>query len=132
MLERGPCGEKVGHYTEVEEEKVPENMGSYTTVRWVISEKDGAPTYAMRVFRIGVGGHINPHSHPWEHEIFVLKGQGTVRIGERHYEVGEGFFLYIPPNVVHEYWNTGITPWEIICTIPNRPSVDRKEPIERC
>ncbi|MCE4614670.1 MAG: cupin domain-containing protein [Desulfurococcales archaeon] len=127
-----PCGAKVLHYTEVEEERVPDKMGSKTTIRWLISEKDGAPTYAMRYFRIGPGGHINAHSHPWEHEIFVVKGQGVVRIGEKHYQVGEGYSIYVPPNIIHEYWNTSLEPWEIICTIPNKPSVNEDKPVEKC
>ncbi|WP_236698193.1 cupin domain-containing protein [Pyrodictium occultum] len=123
-MERGPCGEKVGRAVDVEAseasvggEKLP---GVY--IRWLVSDKDGAPTFAMRMFTAEPGSHIPGHSHPWEHEIFVLSGSMRVRIGEREYAVGQGDFLYIPPNVHHEYFvgDKGVV---FLCMIPLKPSV---------
>ncbi|MCE4619944.1 MAG: cupin domain-containing protein, partial [Desulfurococcales archaeon] len=71
-----PCGEKVTHYTSVPEEPVPEEMATGTTIRWLISDKDGASNFYMRMFRMEPGAHIKAHFHPWEHEIYVLEGSG--------------------------------------------------------
>lgn len=122
----GPCGEKVGHYSIVKNEPVPENMATNTWIRWLIRKEDGAPTFAMRLFEVEPGGHIKAHHHPWEHEIFVLEGIGDVRIDNRVYRVTSGFFIYIPPNVEHEYWNRGSTPLKFICIIPHKPSTEDK------
>ncbi|MCD6196772.1 MAG: cupin domain-containing protein [Staphylothermus sp.] len=115
----GSYGEKLGHYTLVKKEKVPEDMAEKTWIRWLIRKEDGAPNFAMRVFEVESGGHIKAHSHPWEHEIFVLEGVGDIRIGDRVYRVTSGFFIYIPPNVEHEYWNKGDKPLVFICLIPH-------------
>ncbi len=115
----GPYGEKLGHYTLVKKEKVPEDMAEKTWIRWLIRKEDGAPNFAMRVFEVEPGGHIKAHSHPWEHEIFVLEGVGDIRIGDRVYRVTSGFFIYIPPNVEHEYWNRGDKSLVFICLIPH-------------
>ncbi len=115
----GPYGEKLGHYTLVRKEKVPEDMAEKTWIRWLIRKEDGAPNFAMRVFEVEPGGHIKAHSHPWEHEIFVLEGVGDIRIGDRVYRVTSGFFIYIPPNVEHEYWNKGDKSLVFICLIPH-------------
>ncbi len=115
----GPYGEKLGHYTLVKKEKVPEDMAEKTWIRWLIRKEDGAPNFAMRVFEVEPGGHIKAHSHPWEHEIFVLEGVGDIRIGDRVYRVTSGFFIYIPPNVEHEYWNKGDKSLVFICLIPH-------------
>ena len=115
----GPYGEKLGHYTLVKKEKVPEDMAEKTWIRWLIRKEDGAPNFAMRVFEVEPGGHIKAHSHPWEHEIFVLEGVGDIRIGDRVYRVTGGFFIYIPPNVEHEYWNKGDKSLVFICLIPH-------------
>jgi len=127
MYLKGPCGEKVGHYTDIIEENVQPDMASGTTIRWLIRKEDGAPTFAMRLFKVSRGGHINAHKHPWEHEIFVLRGRGKVRIGSREYAVQQGYFLYIPPNIEHEYWNTGGEELEFICVIPHSPTVPEEE-----
>ncbi len=130
IIGKGPCGEKIGYYELVEEQKVPDDMGTQTFVRWLIKEDDGAKAFAMRLFTIKPGGHINQHHHPWEHEIFVLEGVGEIRIGSRVYRVSQGFFIYVPPNVEHEYWNKGDKDLKFLCMIPLKPTVNSDEKIE--
>jgi len=126
----GECPVKVVHFSQVEEEKVPEDMATGTTIRWLISEKDGARNYYMRLFTMAPGGHIRGHFHPWEHEIFVLEGSGRVRIGSKTYDVGEGYAIYIPPNVEHEYW-AGQEGMKFLCIIPAGPTAEKvEEPVE--
>jgi len=90
-------------------------------IRVLISSEE-APTYAMRVFEMDPGGHIPRHSHPWEHEIFVLRGVIRVAVGDRIFVVGPRTAIYIPPNVPHEYWCESNDGAEFICTIPNKPT----------
>ena len=125
-----PCGEKVGHYSVIEEDRVSEELAEKTWIRWLIRREDGAPTFALRMFRVEPGGHIKEHFHPWEHEIYVLDGVGEVRIGSRVYRVSSGFFLYIPPNVPHEYWNRGVRDLVFLCIIPHEPSVGERGRVE--
>ncbi len=108
--------EKVVHYTQVEKERVENANGTW--IRWLITERDGAPNFAMRLFEVEPGGHIPAHKHPWEHEIFVLEGEGRIRIGDNNYVVKPGYVVFIPPDIVHEYWNTGKTFLKFICVIP--------------
>ncbi len=112
--------EKIIHYSEVKPEEVKGAVK--TRIRVLISEKDGAPTYAMRIFEVDPGGEILEHTHPWEHEIFILKGKLRLKIGDKYYEVSEGTAIYIPPNVPHAYWNIGQEVAVFICTIPIKPS----------
>ncbi len=88
-------------------------------MRVLIGEND-APTYLMRVFEVDPGGVIPNHAHPWEHEIFILKGTLKLRIEDKEYIVQEGHAIYIPPNVPHEYENIGNTTAIFICTIPKQ------------
>jgi quercetin dioxygenase-like cupin family protein len=127
---RGSCGEKVVHYTEVEESPVPEDMAKGTYIRWLVSKEDGAPTFYMRLFRTEKDAHIKAHYHPWEHEIFVLSGKLEVRIGSKTYHVQEGTVIYIPPNVEHEYWS--LEESSFLCIIPARPSAEKTEEPIKC
>jgi quercetin dioxygenase-like cupin family protein len=123
------CG-KVIHYSMVEAEDVPEDMASKTKIRWLIGPKDEPPSFYMRMFEVEAGGHIKAHFHPWEHEIFVLRGSGRIRIGESIYKVGEGYVVYIPPNVEHEYW-AGEEGLVFLCMIPRNPTASEvKEPVK--
>lgn len=120
MVIKGSSGEKIGHYSEIPAEPVGEDMATGTTIRWLIHKEDGALLFAMRMFEVRPGGHIKAHKHPWEHEIFILEGKGRIRIGEKSYDVSEGYFVYIPPNVEHEYWNTSDSVLRFLCIIPHR------------
>ena len=51
-------------------------------VRWLVGPGDGAPNFAMREFEVAPGGHTPRHSHPYEHEVFVLQGSGVVYEGD--------------------------------------------------
>jgi len=94
---------------------VPQASGTY--IKWVFSPKDGAPNFSMRLFRVEAGGKIPEHSHPWEHEILVLRGRGRIRIGSEEFEVGEGSAIYVPPNEPHEY--LAHEEMLFLCMIPN-------------
>ena len=87
------------------------------TKRDVITDKDGAPNFAMRVFEVGPGISTPLHSHPWEHEVFILSGQGVV-ISEQRETKKEGSVIFIPPNEPHHFTNKGNEPLRFVCLIP--------------
>lgn len=125
----GPCGEKVGYSDAVEEEGL--NAGGKKLegvyIKWLIGKNDNAKVFALRIIRMEPGSHIPAHRHPWEHEQYILEGEGVFRIGSRKYRVEPGMFLYIPPNVEHEYWNTGDKDLVFICLVPLKPSASEEE-----
>ena len=46
---------KIIHYDEVELEPVTAEGAEKAQIRWLIAQKDGAPTFAMRMFEIELG-----------------------------------------------------------------------------
>ena len=72
---------KVCHFDQVERKPVhmPDTVGCH--VRWLVDETDGAPNFAMRQFDVAPGGYTPRHSHPYEHEVYVLEGTGEVYEG---------------------------------------------------
>ena len=110
--------EKVVHYTEVKLEKVVGEDTSKTSVRWLISDKDEAPTFAIRLFTIEQGGNSPYHKHSWEHEIFILEGEGEIIIGEKSYHISPGYVVFIPPNIKHTIRNHAPKTLKFLCLIP--------------
>jgi quercetin dioxygenase-like cupin family protein len=106
----------VSHISKVEKELV--ETADKVWIQWLITDREGARNYVMRLFTVEPGGKIPEHQHPWEHEIFVLKGKGVIGTPDQEVEVSEGNFLYIEPNILHWYRNTGKTEWQFICVIP--------------
>ena len=108
------------HYTDVEAE-VPDVEGvKDVTIRWAISKKDGAENFAMRLFEAQPGGHTPLHQHDWEHEVFIVKGSGTLRDKEKEHLFKQGDFIYVHPMEWHQFANTGDEPLQFICVIPNK------------
>lgn len=109
---------KAIHYTEVPAQVFGDEAPG-TTIRWVIDEvHDGAPNYALRVIEVAPGGHTPRHAHPYEHENFVIEGQGRVLLNGQWHEVGPGSVIFVPAGMEHTYENTGEMPFRFLCGIP--------------
>jgi quercetin dioxygenase-like cupin family protein len=89
------------------------------TVRQLLNESDGAPTFAMRQFEVAPGGHTPRHSHDYEHEVFVLEGSGVVFEGDKQHKLAAGDVVLVKPNEIHQFRNTGDNPMKFLCLIPN-------------
>ena len=102
-------------YREVREEPVGEDK----SIRWVIGQPEGAPNFAMRVVEFQPGAVFEMHDHPYEHEIFVLEGEGVVEGPAGEITMRPGVALYVPPDEPHGYRNTGAGVLRFICVIPH-------------
>lgn len=105
-------------YTDVKRTKVEEDGVTGVTMRWVISEKEGADNFALRVFTVEPGGNTPLHTHDWEHEVFVLKGHGSTYSDGDYVPMNAGDVIFVAPNELHQFKNTGDTELEFICLIP--------------
>lgn len=109
---------KVTHYTDVPAKAFGDEAPG-VAIRWVIDEQnDHAPNYALRVIEVAPGSHTPDHSHPFEHENFVIEGQGRVLIGEEWHDVKVGDVILVPAGVRHTYANTGSGDFKFLCGIP--------------
>ena len=89
------------HYLDEQPEKVDMDGAKGAVIRHVISEKDGAPNFNMRVLSIEPGGESPNHSHPWEHEFFILTGSGVGVVDNKEANIGPGDAIFVPAGVQH-------------------------------
>jgi quercetin dioxygenase-like cupin family protein len=108
---------KIFHYQNVEPENADEGA-SKTKVRWLITKETGAENFAMRMFEVEPGGYSPFHSHPWEHEVFILNGEGLVVGEEQETKFGAGNVVFIPPNEKHQFKNNSETTIKFLCLVP--------------
>ncbi|MCD5416336.1 cupin domain-containing protein [Candidatus Bipolaricaulota bacterium] len=90
----------------------------HTTKRVLIGPEQGAKNFVMRLFSMKEGGCSPYHTHPWEHEVFVLSGSGTVKAIDKMTAVSVGDFVYVPGNEEHQFLNAGKEPFEFLCLVP--------------
>jgi len=77
------------------------------TARWVITASQGAENFSMRLLELAPLKSTPKHQHDSEHEIFVLVGRGEVETENGVFPIREGTVIYVSPNEVHRFNNTG-------------------------
>src|SRR5262245_42890127 len=88
------------------------------TMRMMVGRADGAPNFAMRHFTVEPGGHTPHHSHNYEHEIFIVEGRGRIEQDGELCDIKAGDVVFVEPNKVHQFSNTGHTPMKFLCLVP--------------
>ena len=102
------------------------------TVRPLVSQDDGAPTFAMRQFEVAPGGHTPRHFHPYEHEVFVLEGTGEVWEVDQPHPLKPGDVVLVKPDEVHQFRNTGQVPLKFLCLIPHSATDKKVTVVPEC
>ncbi|MCD6176909.1 MAG: cupin domain-containing protein [Candidatus Cloacimonetes bacterium] len=109
---------KVKHYSDILLEEVTMEGSRKAKIRWLISEKDKAPNFAMRMFEVEPGGFTPYHSHSWEHENFIVEGNGALVTEDGELPFKPGDVIFVDPHMKHNYKNTGETTLKFLCLIP--------------
>ncbi len=107
--------EKAGNITK---EPVEVDGAKSVRIQWLISKEDGAENFAMRMFELQPGGHTPLHTHPHEHEVFIIEGHGIfVYEGEEHPFEAE-HVIFVPGGKEHRFRNTSNSILRLLCIIP--------------
>ena len=83
-----------------------------------ITDKDGAPHFSMRLFRLAPEGYTPFHTHSWEHEVFVVGGAGEVVCEEENVPLGPGMAVFVPGGERHRF-RAGDEGMVFLCCVPN-------------
>lgn len=94
-------------------------------IQWMIDESAGAPSFAMRRFRIQPGGHTPRHAHPWEHEVYIIGGRGAVLAEGQELPLRPDDSVLVAPDEEHQFKASGDEPLVLLCLVPNGPATAR-------
>ena len=97
---------------------VAEEGAKGVKIKWLINKDHGAPTFLMPHFTVDAGGFTPYHSHDWEHEVYVLEGNGRVRYEDREEKIVPGDAILIPPNKKHQFQASSDRTHKFLCMIP--------------
>lgn len=95
-----------------------EGVSEGVQIREMITDRDGARHFAMRVFDVQPGAGTPFHIHGWEHEVYIVAGTGTVRTesGDTPFKPSDS--IYVAPNERHCFMADAGQPVQMICCIP--------------
>jgi len=111
------------NYRNVKAEDAEEGA-SGLRVRWLITKETGAENFAMRLFEMDPQGHSPLHSHRWEHEVFILEGEGIVSGREQERKFRPGDVIFISPYEKHQFKNDGEETVRFLCLVPIQAARD--------
>ena len=104
-------------------EDVPANAvevdgASGVQIQWLVGAEDRPEHFYMRLFILQPGGHTPQHDHRWEHEVFVLEGEGTVVTADGEQRIGRSSVIHVRPGETHQFCNSGDRPLKFLCLVP--------------
>jgi quercetin dioxygenase-like cupin family protein len=89
-------------------------------MREMITDRDGAPNFSLRVFDVQPNASTPYHAHEWEHEVFILEGNGKVVTEGKESSFMAGDAVYIAPKEKHSFLaDRGVTV-RFICVVPSK------------
>jgi quercetin dioxygenase-like cupin family protein len=65
------------------------------------------PEAMVTIITLKPGQNLKRHITPVDVAFYVLKGKGTVEVGDEKEEVSEGSLIESPKDIVHCWYNTG-------------------------
>jgi quercetin dioxygenase-like cupin family protein len=115
--------------TNVPLEEMTKQGASNAKVRYLIDERQGSERFALRLYSIEKGGHTPLDEHEYEHQVYILSGQGLLRQAKDEHTprrtLKAGDTVFIPPNAVHQFINEKDEPLVFLC-VKGNPSLYAK------
>lgn len=84
----------------------------------MVGRDDGAPTFALRQFKVAPGGCTPQHSHDYEHEVVILEGAGTVLLEGERRPLRPGDVVYVPADKEHQFRASESEGLRFLCLVP--------------
>lgn len=107
-------GMKIENYRKVKAEQLEPGI----TLRWLIGELDEAPNIALKLVELDSKVISPVYTHPWEDEVFVLRGSGALLGPDGEVAIGEGDVIYIPSMERHQFVNRGERELCLLMSVP--------------
>jgi quercetin dioxygenase-like cupin family protein len=101
-------------------------------VQILVGNDEQAPNFVMRQFEVAPGGHTPRHFHPYEHEIYVVEGNGVIVDGDKELPLRQGDVVFVAPDDVHQFKNTSDAPLKFLCLIPNSATGKQVTVVPEC
>jgi quercetin dioxygenase-like cupin family protein len=86
-------------------------------VQRFISRRDKSNNLELRYFELEPGAVSNFESHNYEHAVLVLRGRGTVRLGEQHHLINFGDVIFVSADEIHQFLAAADEPLGFMCAV---------------
>jgi quercetin dioxygenase-like cupin family protein len=88
---------------------------------------EDALAFVTRYFEIAPGGYSSLEHHRHPHAVVVVRGRGSVRLGERTTPLAPVVCVYVAPGTVHQFRAATDEPLGFLCVVDRVR--DRPQPV---
>ncbi|MEO8277400.1 MAG: cupin domain-containing protein [Thermoanaerobaculia bacterium] len=88
-------------------------------------EGEEALSFLTRYFEVAPGGFSSLERHQHPHAVVVVRGRGTVQLGEENFPLGPLDCVYVAPGEPHQFRADRGEPLGFLCTVDR----DRDRPV---
>jgi quercetin dioxygenase-like cupin family protein len=88
----------------------------------------------LRYFEVAPGGYSTLERHEHTHAVLILRGHGTVRLGDEVQPVGENDLVTIDPLTWHQFTAASDSPLGFLCLVSkqrDRPQLPDEDALAR-
>ena len=71
--------------------------------RQTLFKGDSAMPFEFRYFEVNIGGYSTLERHVHQHLVMVIRGRGTVLVGEEVIDIDVNDVIHIPPMTFHQF-----------------------------
>jgi quercetin dioxygenase-like cupin family protein len=104
-------------------QKLDKKGAERVEVQYLVDDRQGSDHFALRLYTVHKGGHTPLDQHPYEHHVYVLKGEGLLRKSKEESgalkTIKPGDAIFIPLNAIHQFSNTEDIPLVFLCVKGN-------------
>ena len=73
--------------------------------------------FSVRYFEVAAGGYSAPERHEHTHAVMILRGSGTVVLGDRTHAVAPFDCVYVAPHTLHQFQAAEREPLGFVCIV---------------
>ncbi|MEN3186630.1 MAG: cupin domain-containing protein [Atribacterota bacterium] len=98
-------------------------------IYWLVTAEMGAPTFELRYIEIPPGGKSSYGSHPHEHGVFIVEGNGKIVTRNEEHELYPGLGVFVAGGEEHQWVNlSNSQPFGFVCVVPKGAEKEAKPP----
>jgi len=106
-----------GDWENTEIHAYKDNPGSWLNVTRRKFNPEGDSDFEVRYYEVAPGGYTSFERHEHEHLVFVLCGEGEVRLGDDWTPIGPRDVVRVPGMTPHQFKNIGGGPFGFLCVV---------------
>ena len=99
----------------------------------LLGEGEDELNFQTRYFEVKEGGYTSFERHRHPHSVIIIRGSGSVIIGDEVHEIGLHDVVFISPNTMHQFQADKDEPLGFICIVDryrDKPELPDDEQVE--